>query len=275
MPLCKLVVDGHVHIYPKFDLALAINKGLQNMNRMSEPRQDGPETVKIWLLAERHDCDFFRQAENFSVLLANKKMVIECGADGESLLVRKPGDNDPMLFILPGRQVLSSDGLEICALLTKGILANRQYRAEDLTESVLESGGVPALNWAPGKWFFSRGKIVRKLLEKGGRNTMLIGDTSMRPTFWPMPRLMQKAKEAGHKIIAGSDPLPFPGEESNIGTYGFWLKGMFDPAKPAASVRALLLDANTEIVLRGRRSGPFSFVKRQSRIMFEKKTRSQ
>lgn len=274
MLLYDLFVDGHVHIYPTFDLARAITYGLQNMNRLLEARKNDLGTERIWLLTERNHCNFFRQTYDSAVQLSNKQLSIERGADGESLLVRKSGIDEPVLFILPGRQIVSSDDLEVCALVTATIIPNRAHDTAETIKRALDCGGVPALNWAPGKWFFSRGKIVRKLLEKGAGGPLLIGDTSMRPTFWPMPHLMQKAKEEGHKIIAGSDPLPFPGEEDNIGSYGFKMKGKFDPAKPAASVRALLLDANTEIELCGRRSGPFSFAKRQSKIMTEKKNRS-
>ncbi len=274
MSLYNLIVDGHVHIYPSFDIASAICRGLQNMNRMSDSQEKEFEIIRIWLLTERFDCNFIQQIESSSVQLINKGMAIQQGADGESILVSNANERAPLLFILPGRQIVSRDGLEICALLTTSMIPDRQYGTEEIIERVLESGGVPALNWAPGKWFFSRGTIVKRILEAGKANPLLIGDTSMRPTFWPMPQLMRKAKAAGYKVIAGSDPLPFPGEESNIGTYGFKMKGIFDPLKPASSVRTLLTDPNTEIKLNGRRSGPFSFAKRQSKIMSEKKSRS-
>ena len=108
------------------------------------------------------------------------------------------------------------EGLEILSLSSTLNLGDRENTIDDVIKSVIDSGGIPALNWAPGKWFFSRGKIVKRIIEKYPPKDLVIGDTTLRTSLWPMPKLMAAAQERGFKVIAGSDPLPFDGEEKYI-----------------------------------------------------------
>jgi hypothetical protein len=273
MSPCQIFIDGHVHLYPNFDIALAIKTGLYNMKSAYGEEAGSKEIVHIWLLTERNDCNFFRQIRKSSVLLIDNDMKIEAATDSQSLQVRNKKAAAPMLYILPGSQIVSRDGLEVCALTIDAVIPDRRDSTEEIIDQVIAGSGIPALNWAPGKWFFSRGKIVRRIIETNRTKSLLIGDTSMRPAFWPTPGLMKRAREYGYKIIAGSDPLPFHGEEANIGTYGFKLEGYFDPEKPTESVRTLLLNPQTKVELFGRRSDSLKFIKRQYKIMGEKKNR--
>ena len=259
-----LLIDGHVHIYPQFDRSIAIRKALDNFviaQRTSENRDDA---VKIWLLTERSDCHFFEELagqpeiEGFSVAKTAEK---------ESLLIKDGGTGEPLLYVLAGRQLISKERLEICALATTLQVPDRELDTPTLIRRVRESGGVPALNWAPGKWFGARGRVVRSMLDDFAGRELLISDTTMRPTFWPTPRLMALAMNQGHRVLAGSDPLPFAGEERMIATYASLVSGDFDEARPAASIRALLLDPEVSITRCGQRSGPWTWLKRQTKIM--------
>jgi hypothetical protein len=104
--------------------------------------------------------------------------------------------------------------------------------------------------------------------------TALIGDTSMRPVFWPTPKLMTYARKIGWRIVAGSDPLPFSGEEDFVGRYACKLEADWDNAKPVQTIRTSLLNPAIAIELVGRRSATFEFFSRQIRIMKEKNSRS-
>ncbi|MCK5738989.1 hypothetical protein KAH55_07405, partial [bacterium] len=82
--------------------------------------------------------------------------------------------------------------------------------------------------------------------------------------------LMQYAADKGFSVIAGSDPLPFDGEEKDIGTYGFAAKAAFDPQKPSSSIRKLLQQARQKLEIIGSRNGLFEFISRETRIMLKK-----
>jgi len=138
---------------------------------------------------------------------------------------------------------------------------------------VKKSGGIATLNWAPGKWFFARGKVIATQINENSANDFFIGETTLRNTLWPEPKLIKQAKSRGFSIIAGSDPLPFKGEENRIGSFGFLIEGKFDPDNPAQSLRDLINKNRKDIQIIGKRNNVFTFAKRQSKIMMEKRTR--
>ena len=51
---------------------------------------------------------------------------------------------------------------------------------------------------------------------------------------------MRLARSRGFGILAGSDPLPFPGEEGMLGSYATVLEGDIDIDQPVAGVRRVL-----------------------------------
>lgn len=255
-----LLVDGHIHIYPHYDLEYAINNGICNLQNWAKTTSTD-KVIPIWLLAERYDCNFFDQAVNFNI---NGLKFMPC-AEKETLVVEREGE--PVLYILAGRQIVTREGLEIIALTTTLFLNDREKSTTEVINRVIDSGGLAAINWAPGKWFFSRGKVVEQLLLLYSPESLLIGDTSLRTTIWPLPKLMLKAKNKGFKIIAGSDPLPFKDEEKQIGLYGFKVLGEFNDECPAFSLRTLLKSRQIPVHLIGKRNNPFIFSKRQLKIL--------
>ncbi len=268
-----ILVDAHVHLYPSFDIEKAIRAGLDNFNRIAgDPSGEG--IVRMWLLTERSDCHFFQKAMESPdrVLPPESAFYLQRGID--SLAVKNHHDDRTVLYILPGRQIVTNDGLEVCALGTTYYQQDRVQNTQSTIDLIRQHDGIASLNWAPGKWFFDRGKIVRKILEHNSPDTLLIGDTSMRPSFWRQPKLMTFAADKGFKIIAGSDPLPFAGEEKLISSYGSKILGIFDPDRPVEAIKSLLTNAGTSIAPFGKRSATFTFVSRQIKIMLEKRKRA-
>jgi len=86
--------------------------------------------------------------------------------------------------------------------------------------------------------------------------------------------LVKQARKKGFPVIAGSDPLPFRGEEQGIGSLGFLIEGEFNPEKPAQSLRDLMNNKGQDIQIIGKRNDIFTFARRQYKIMMEKRTRS-
>ena len=90
----------------------------------------------------------------------------------------------------------------------------------------------------------------------------MIGDTSLRASVWPEPRLMKKARRSGFAILAGSDPLPVSGEENRIATYVSAIETAVDPRRPADSLRRAFRQADLKVSRLGRRSGPIEMLAR-------------
>jgi hypothetical protein len=164
---------------------------------------------------------------------------VECSPAGDDGCLALGGENGLRLLLFAGRQIVTAERLEIL-LLTVDLPIADGLPVSEVVERAIGSGGVPVLAWAPGKWFFKRGGIVAGLLRRFAAGELLLGDTTLRPTLWGEPRLMRSARRRGFGILAGSDPLPFPGEEVILGRYATVMDGDFDVDRPLAGVRRML-----------------------------------
>jgi len=260
-----VLIDGHVHIYPNFDMNLAIKAGLKNFASLQ--RRCRLENIqKVWLLTERSDCCYFEDLVNLQL----DGVYFEKTSEKEVVTVNDSATKATQLFLFSGRQIISTENLEICALASTYRADDKTLSAADLVTAVNDAGGLAAVNWAPGKWFGERGNVVQALFEQFSPQHLFISDTTMRPTFWRTPKIMQAAKEAGFRVISGSDPLPFRGEEKMIAKYAGLVPGQLDAQTPASSLKSLLR-STPEIKVCGRRSGAFAFARRQTKIMLDKK----
>lgn len=239
-----LTADGHVHLYPCFDCRAALESLRRNLART------GRTAVHLAFLAERRDCHFFRELAGRGPALLGPR--VQADSLGSALLLREEGYPD--LFLFAGRQVISAERIELLALTTDAAIADG-LPAEETVGLIRRTGGVPVISWAPGKWFFERGKVVARLLERFEPGALLVGDTSLRPVGWPTPVLMRRALDRGFGLVAGSDPLPFPGEERMLGTYGMQMEAAFDREDPVGSMRAVLARPGFMPGLTGRRGG--------------------
>lgn len=249
----RVVADTHLHLYPCYNLGRAITCLERNLNELA-----GRDAARLGFLAERHDCSFFSSLAGGEMKTEPSALKIRSSTGGESLVVEE--ENGGGLHLFPGRQVVAAERIEILALATSADLPDGMSAVEAI-EKTLGEGGVPVLAWAPGKWFFGRGRVVGKLLERFDPATLLIGDSSLRPTIWPEPRLMRRARHLGFRVVAGSDPLPFPGEEVMMGSYATVLDGEFDPSQPLVSARQLLRGGEDPVPV-GRRGGFIQVIRR-------------
>jgi len=251
----SLIADTHVHLYECYDLDRAL-AGLADRLRELDP-----DACRAGFLAERTDCDFFarlwaRAGERVG------RFWVERGPEEDVLLLAEDGKTP--LYLFAGRQVVTRERIEVLALATRGPFSDGRPVRETLKE-IRDAGGVPVLSWAPGKWFFGRGRVISALIEEGEPGRFLLGDTTLRPAGWPEPRLMGRAAGRGFGIVAGSDPLPFAGEERILGAYAARLSGRFDPAAPVASVRRILLQCPLLTERKGRRGRPAEVIRRLRR----------
>jgi len=249
----RVVADTHLHLYACYNPGRAITCLAGNLNELA-----GRDAARLGFLAERHDCSFFASLVGGEMKTEPSTPQIRSNTGGESLVVEE--ENGGGLYLFPGRQVVTAERIELLALATSADLPDGMSAVEAI-EKTLGEGGVPVLAWAPGKWFFGRGRVVGKLLERFDPAALLIGDSSLRPTIWPEPRLMRRARHLGFRVVAGSDPLPFPGEEVMMGSYATALGGEFDPSRPLASARQLLRGGEDPVPV-GRRGGPIQVIRR-------------
>lgn len=270
MAQTTLIVDGHVHLYPIYDLLRSIENGHENLIKNCNG-ESGEAVVPVWLLTERSDCSIFEDISKSPAAFNKDGYEFIPQKDGLTILVQK--NSEPYLYIFAGRQLVASEGLEILSLVSTLNIPDRAKPIRDIKKAIVESGGIPTLNWAPGKWFFKRGKVITSLIDEYSAEDVFVGETTLRNTMWPEPKLIKRARQKGYSVIAGSDPLPFSGEEETVGTFGFKIKGDFDSSKPAQSFRKMMKENRDSMELIGRRNNIFTFAGRQHKIMAEKRTR--
>lgn len=257
----RLIADTHVHFYPCYDVSYALHSLRTNLSKLEG------EAVCLAFLAERADCNFFSEfRKNVAGILSPKT---EIRYLDNAICLREI--NFPDLYLFPGRQVITRERIEILSLTVDRQIGDGLPAAE-VVKRIRQENGVPVLSWAPGKWFFKRKKVVQDLLDTSQPGSLLIGDTTLRPVCWPRPFLMRRAARKGLTVIAGSDPLPFGGEEKVMGRYGIGMDGRFDPDNPAQSIRALLTRPGLHPALTGKRGGILATLNRLARNAQEKKT---
>lgn len=226
--MSRLVADTHVHLYPGYDLALAIKALCANLAWHGE-------AIRAGFLAERAGQRIFAALRDGSL------------APGDGIGVRSLPENGALLlesagcqvYLFAGRQVVTAERIEVLALAADGDFADGQP-AERVIAAMRAADGVPVIGWSPGKWCGARGRLVGDLLRRSRPGELLLGDTVLRPRRFPEPRLMRAARRRGLSVIAGTDPLPLAGEERLLGTYATVFAGPFDPLRPLRSARDLL-----------------------------------
>lgn len=219
LQIVKIAFDTHVHVYPFYD-ERAVFAAVAAKARALDADVAGI------CLTERFDCHFFQALR----ARGNVPLRGECATitvDGRELLV------------FAGRQVVTKERIEVLALTTDADIPDG-LAAREVLQRVRDAGGVSVLAWAPGKWLFNRGKLVASLIEEAKAGELVLGDSSLRPIGWGEPLLFKQGARKGLPVIAGSDPLPFAGEERQAGRYMTLWDESFDATNPVTEMRRLL-----------------------------------
>jgi hypothetical protein len=146
-------------------------------------------------------------------------------------------DHTPTLVIVAGRQIVTSERLEVLALgLTEELSDGRSL--QETLSAVASREAIPVLPWGFGKWWGRRGRLVQSLLTVRLRGSFCLGDNGGRPRGMPRPGLLQRAESNGFIVLAGSDPLRLPSHVTRAGSFGSILPDWAPTARPMVAIRA-------------------------------------
>ena len=240
-------IDGHAHFYPQFSLSTYLNAARKNFQGA-----DG-----ILLLAQPDDTPPLDLLEQRLPEVQGEWTYDQ--PDSTSYVFRQ---QSATIVMIAGRQLVTYENLELLTLCSSSLFSPR-LPLRDLLNEVAESDAVPVVPWGFGKWWFSRGKIVRDLIRSTPQG-YLLGDSGCRPTWYRSPILVTAMRQ-GIGVLAGTDPLPIRSHETRVGSYYTVLSEPVDLRSPTRWVRQQLT-GSTKYLNRGVRRNPTQFLSDQLRI---------
>lgn len=240
MPTMPIEADAHAHLYAVHAPDDAFDAAVRHLTA----------PVRALWLTEAAGCRFFRALARGEVPCSRWSGAV-CPEDPSAVRMERSGDGAEV-FVIAGRQIVARERVEILAWGRDAEVPDGLSAAETV-EAVRAAGATPALAWAPGKWMFARAAVVEALLRRFEPAALWLCDSSLRPPGWPEPAPMRRARGEGRPVLAGTDPLPFPGEERRQGQYAIRLEGAFDARQPAVSMLRLAAAGPAELI--GARSG--------------------
>lgn len=248
-----------MHLYPCFDRVALLRAALARAGALGGPL--------CLLLCESSGHQAFR--ELCEGRAAGGALAVRPTSEAISLQVSEPGAAGS-LYLVAGRQFVSSEGVEVLALGLEpdsplAATADRERPASWLLERALETAALAVLPWGLLKWTGARGRLVNQLARErcfGAHPSFLLGDVAQRCWPWPEPRLLRE-----HRVLAGSDPLPVPGAERRVARYGTRVQGSLLPHAPARSLFDALR-SSTRLERFGRAETPLETLREQ--IMYRR-----
>lgn len=263
-PSRAVLVDAHVHLHPCFEIPAFLNAATNNMTRTAMNMSVALE-AGVLVVADPAGCNGFVRLKEFAASASNRPRV-DRGSWGSrhtdestSICLQR---NDVSLAVIAGRQVRTAENLEVL------LIGTRDEVRDDLPiEDVLLQSAhldVPAIiPWGFGKWWGSRGELMRSLLRVDAIPFFLLGDNSNRPRLSIHPSLFRLASGDRGAPVPGSDPLPFPRETAVVGRYGFVIRKPFDAVRPTRFLINELSNRPFVAETYGRLEGPLRFVRNQ------------
>ncbi len=239
----RIVADTHLHVYPSYRLPRLLEAACLNFEHAAA----GAE-IRALCLTERAGQSVF-------ATLAGGARVpdgwhVHATPDPIALFLRAADGRE--LLLVAGRQVVAAEKIEVLALGTDEAIPDG-LPVHDVLAKIRASNALPVLPWGLGKWWGRRGRLVRTLLEAATPADFAVADTYLLPALAARPSLLCAAARRGFRVLAGTDPLDRPGEESLPGRYGVYAEAAFDTRHPGQSLLRVLRDPAIPLTTVGRR----------------------
>lgn len=257
-----ILADTHVHAHPCFDIQAFLDAALTRM----QPQDRHTDPIdRVLCLTEAAGQHVFRDWTSRQDRIIAGSWRVCAVADSCSLRIQR--DSEASLRIVAGRQIVTTERLEILCLGHDADIPDRVHPLAELTAMILKIGGLPVLPWGFGKWTGARGRAVKAFLEQASvPDGFCLGDNANRPRLWPEPELFRIARKKNVAILPGSDPLPLASACADVGRYGLRLNGSLPDATPWSHLRSRLANPDTGCLPYGRRESLMRFIWNQTRL---------
>ncbi len=267
-PAEGILVDGHVHIHTCYDLGTLFHSAQQNFCDAASELGLGSQFAAILLLTESHNANWFsglRQKETDKILVDGWRF--QSTMEPESLIAIGPAGFE--LTIIAGRQIVTAERLEVLAICTNESFDDGGT-IPDVIDSVSAANGIAIVPWGFGKWTGRRKRVINRLMDEFTQRPFHLGDNSGRISVWREPAQFRRAMSRGQQVLRGTDPMPFPGQETRVGRFGFYIDGRISRSRPATSMRGLLRSDNLQPTSYGALESAIVFTKHQLMMQIRK-----
>lgn len=261
-----MLIDAHAHLYDCFDRVTYFDATRDNTRRAKEQlglyngEDADKHTPACLMLAEPEGTHMFDALQQQGELDGGRWRFAPCD-DGLSMTAQCEGRDE--LVVIEGRQIQTTERLEVLSLGCDKQIPDGRYSTEDVLERVMEHDGLAVLPLGVGKWWWSRGRVVDRVLNGPLGEKICLGDNAGRLAMGPTPKQFIEAQKRGVWILPGSGALPFKSQATRVGRYGFVLEESVDRTDPAASVKRAILGDGQQPTIYGRPDGPANFLKLQ------------
>lgn len=267
-PWTRIFVDAHVHVHPNHSGAGVLDAAATHVRRQlrAAGQEQARSAVGVLMLAEVAGVDWYaaqarRAASDPAGARVGSWRLRSAPGEGNGLIAE--GDGEPPLLIVPGRQVVSLERLEI-------LLLNRldPYPDDRPAEAILadtrDDASLRVLAWGVGKWLGRRGRIIDRLIARGQHDPdLFIGDNGGRPVCWGEPGQFRHARALGMRVLRGTDALNLPFEERRVGSFGSLIQAPVPRDNPVETLRQLLRDHAQPVTAYGQLQANARFLRNQ------------
>ena len=262
------LVDGHVHLHDCFEAPDFFDAAAANLAAAARRLGLPGEPAGCLLLVESQGVDRFARLADGTV--ATGAWRVSPTEEPVSLLAHRPGALP--IVLVAGRQIVSRERLEVLAVGTRATFADRRPLDEALA-GVMAADAVAVVPWGVGKWQGARGRLIAELLERDRGRPLFVGDNGGRLGLAPRPKLFARAQRRCVPVLAGSDPLPSPGQITKVGGYGFVAEVNLDAKAPFATLKGYLEGLEASPRTFGRLESLAGFVRSQVAMQVQKRYR--
>jgi len=272
-----LLIDAHVHIHDCYDPVKFFEHAYDNLKASAVSASGSTEFTGVLMLAESAGEDNFNRFGQAADLTNSQKKLGRYGTwfftktdEDNSIIV---SDGERKLILIAGHQISAAEDLEVLMLGTTEKIQDG-LSIFDLLDKARDLDALRVIPWGAGKWLFSRGELLKRIIDSMEANDFFLGDEGGRPIFWPTPRHFNYAARKGIRNLPGTDPLPFPWEVNRAGTFGCLLQAPVDWAMPAVSILNAIRNPDTTFNCFGKLETPFRFFHNQFKMQKRKRAKA-
>lgn len=225
MTTIPALVDGHVHLHACHEIEAALDAAVRNFEIARTTLGLPVRTGRVlWLVEDPTEGSSAR----LRALSNHGKHWQATFVDSVTLRLSRTGDGQQLTVVL-GRQIRTSDNLEVLVVGTAEPLRARQSQDETIKQG-LEREALVMLPWGFGKWIGQRGRAVSSAYDRYALEGLYLADTGARSSFLKPPRAFIRSVAESHPVLVGSDPFPFKDQLETIATHGFVIEDL--PKQP-------------------------------------------